>query len=230
MLYDPLFYLFTLPGVLLALWAQHRVSSAFAAGSRIPASSGLSGAEAAARVLASGGLTGVRIEPVSGLLTDHYDPTEKVLRLSEEVYAGRSIAALGVAAHESGHAFQDAAGSLGLVVRNAIVPLASLGASVWSLVFVAGIVLRVESLIVLAIILFSLTLAVQLLNLPVEFDASRRARQALLATGLVSAEEDPVVAQVLDAAAWTYVAAALTGVLQLVYLLIRAGALDRRED
>ena len=226
----PVQYFLLLPAVVLAAWAQARVSSAFAEGSRIPASSGLTGAEAAARVMESGGLTGVRIEPVSGQLTDHYDPTRKALRLSEDVYSRRSIAALGVAAHEAGHAFQDATGYPGMIVRNAIVPLAGLGSSVCWLVFLAGVVIGITTFIILGLILFSLSVAVQLVNLPVEFDASRRARQALLATELIRAEEEPAVARVLDAAAWTYVAAALTGVLQLIYLLFRAGLLNRRRE
>jgi Zn-dependent membrane protease YugP len=125
MVVDLNFVLFALPAIVLALWAQRRISRAYALGSRIPASSGRSGAEAAAVVMNQGGATGVRIEPVAGELSDHYDPRNKVLRLSGEVYDGRSLAALGVAAHEAGHAIQDASGYPGLVVRNLIVPLAA---------------------------------------------------------------------------------------------------------
>jgi Zn-dependent membrane protease YugP len=230
MFFDPLYLLFILPGVLLTLWAQARVSSAYAEGSRVPASSGLSGAEAAAEVMRSAGVHGVRIEPVRGELTDHYDPGGKVLRLSEGVYAGRSLAALGVAAHEAGHAVQDAHHFPGLVVRNLMVPIAGIGSSVFWLLILAGVLLNLIQLIVAGIALFSVNVAFQLVNLPVEFDASRRARQALLAVGLVSPREEQTVARVLNAAAWTYVAATLTSVLSLLYYLYRFGLLGGGRD
>jgi Zn-dependent membrane protease YugP len=230
MFFDPVYILFILPGVLLAFWAQRRVSSAYAEGSRVPAESGLSGAEAATEVLAAAGVRGVRIEPVAGELTDHYDPGQKVLRLSEGVYAGRSLAALGIAAHEAGHAVQDARHFPGLVVRNLMVPVAGIGSSVFWLLILAGVVLNLFQLVLAGIALFSLNVVFQLVNLPVEFDASRRARQALLAVGLVSPREDQTVGRVLDAAAWTYVAATLTSVLSLLYYLHRFGVLGGRSD
>jgi Zn-dependent membrane protease YugP len=159
----------------------------------------------------AGGVTGIAIEPASGELSDHYDPRNKVLRLSRAVHAGRSLAATGVAAHEAGHAMQHAAGYRGLVVRNLVVPLAGLGSQVCWLVLAAGIWLEMDRLIRLGITLFSLLVLLQVLNLPVELDASRRARRALISAGLVRAEEEPVVARVLDAAALTHIAAALTG-------------------
>ena len=216
-------YLFALPGTLLAMW-RGRVSSAYAEGAGIPATSGLSGAEAAAYVTRRG-VPGVGIEPVAGQLTDHYDPGSKVLRLSEGVYAGRSLSAPGIAAHEAGHAIQDATGYPGLVVRNLIVPLAGIGSNAFWILIVLGALLHITGLILLGILLFSVTVAFQLVNLPVEFDASRRARQALLSTGLVSVEEDRTVAKVLNAAAWTYVAATLTSVLILLSYLYRFGFL-----
>jgi Zn-dependent membrane protease YugP len=219
------YLLFALPGILLSLWAQSRISSAYAAASRIPASSGLMGAEAAQGIMQAAGVSGVAIEPVAGQLTDHYDPRHKVLRLSEEVYGGHSLAALGIAAHEAGHAIQDASHYPGLVVRNAIVPLAGLGSTVFWILIIAGLVLGMFRLILLGIILFSLTVVFQLINLPVEFDASRRARRMLLATGMVAPQEDEVVGQVLNAAAWTYVAATLTSVLSLLYYLYAFGLL-----
>jgi uncharacterized protein len=218
-------YLFALPGILLAMWAQARVSSAYAEGAGIPATSGLSGAEAAAYVMQAGGVSGVGIEPVAGQLTDHYDPGSKVLRLSEGVYASRSLSALGIAAHEAGHAIQDATGYPGLVARNLIVPLAGIGSNAFWILIVLGALLHLNGLILLGIVLFSVTVVFQLVNLPVEFDASRRARQALLTTGLVSVEEDRTVAKVLNAAAWTYVAATLTSVLILLSYLYRFGFL-----
>jgi len=218
-------FMFALPGILLAMWAQARISSAYAEGSRIPAASGLSGAEAAYYVMQAGGVSGVGIEPVAGQLTDHYDPGSKVLRLSEGVYASRSLSALGIAGHEAGHAIQDATGYPGLVVRNLIVPLAGIGSNAFWILIVLGALLHITGLILLGILLFSVTVAFQLVNLPVEFDASRRARQALLSTGLVSVEEDRTVGKVLNAAAWTYVAATLTSVLILLSYLYRFGFL-----
>jgi uncharacterized protein len=227
--FDPAYFLFLLPGLLLAMWAQARISAAYAEGSRIPASSRLTGAEAAAHVMAAGNVSGVTIEPVGGELTDHYDPRSKVLRLSEGVYAGRTLAALGVAAHEAGHAIQDASGYPGLVIRNLIVPVAGFGSSLFWILIVAGLLLHMFQLIFLGIALFSFTVIFQLINLPVEFDASRRARSALLDAGLVNADEDRVVGKVLSAAAWTYVAATLTSVLTLLYYLYRFGVLGKRD-
>jgi len=224
------YFLFALPGILLTMWAQARISTAYAAGSRIPASSGVTGAEAAAMVMKSGGVQGVAIEPVAGELSDHYDPSHKVLRLSTNVYGGRSLAAVGIAAHEAGHAIQDATHYPGLVVRNLIVPVASLGSSVFWLLIIAGALLGWMKLILLGLFLFSLTVVFQLINLPVEFNASRRGRQILESSGLISASEDPVVARVLNAAAWTYVAATLTSVMTLLFYLVQFGLLGRHRD
>jgi Zn-dependent membrane protease YugP len=217
------YFLLALPGILLTIWAQARISQAYAAGSRVPAASGLTGAQAALMVMRSEGVTGVAIEPVAGELSDHYDPRRKILRLSREVYSGRSLAALGVGAHEAGHAIQDASGYPALIVRNLIVPLASIGSQTFWLLVAAGLLLGMLRLVLLGIILFSLMVVFQLVNLPVEFDASRRGRRILLSTGMISAQEEPVVARVLNAAAWTYVAATLTSVLTLFYYLIELG-------
>ncbi|MFO0952764.1 MAG: zinc metallopeptidase [Isosphaeraceae bacterium] len=230
MFFDPLYLLFILPGLGLAMWAQARVKSAYFEGSRIAASSGLTGAQAANEVMRAAGVHGVRIEPIAGELTDHYDPRDKVLRLSPDVYSGRSLAALGVAAHEAGHAIQDARGYSGLVVRNFMVPIASIGSSVFWILLVAGFLLHLFQLVVAAIILFSTTVLFQVVNLPVEFDASRRARESLLAVGLVSPREDETVGHVLQAAALTYVAATLTSVLTLLYYLYRFGLLGGRSE
>jgi uncharacterized protein len=219
--FDYLLYL--LPGLVLTLWAQARILRAYAAGWRVPAGSGLTGAEAAQLVMHAGGVMGIGIEPVSGELSDHYDPGNKVLRLSQSVYAGRSLAATGVAAHEAGHAIQEASGYRGLVARNFIVPLAGLGSQVVWLLMAAGMLLGMQRLIDLGISLFLLLVLLQILNLPVELDASRRARRILHSAGLVSVEEEPVVARVLNAAALTYVAATLTGGLSLLPLLTLLG-------
>jgi Zn-dependent membrane protease YugP len=228
--FDPVYLLFILPGMLLALWAQWRVQSAYAEASRIRPASGFSGAQAAYMVLRAENVEGVDIEPVQGFLTDHYSPGEKVLRLSPEVYGGQSLAALGIAAHEAGHAIQDARRYPLLVLRNFMVPLASIGSNLaWIIIFM-GFVLQMMGLIYTGIAAFSLTVLFQLVNLPVEFDASRRARIALRDSGLVAPEEEATVKRVLDAAAMTYVAATLTSVLTLLYFLYRAGLLGRRSD
>ena len=227
---DPLYLLLVMPALALAGWAQARITSAYREGSKYRASSGVSGAEAAAAIMRSGGVENVAIEPIQGQLTDHYDPSKKVLRLSTSNYEDHSLAALGVAAHEAGHAIQDASHYPLLVVRNLIVPLATLGSNASFLFLTAGLVLQSMRLIWVAIGLFSLAVLFQVVNLPVEFDASRRARRQLQADGLITADEDAVVGKVLNAAAMTYVAGTLTGVLQLVYFIIRSGALRGGRD
>src|SRR5262245_5397165 len=217
MWFDPWYLLFLAPGILLALWAQVRVQSAYAAASRIPARSGYSGAETADAMLHAAGVPGVQIEPTEGFLSDHYVPGERVLRLSPDVYAGRSLAALGVAAHEAGHALQNASRYPLLVMRNALVPVASFGSNAaWIIIFL-GFVMHLMGRILAGIVVFSATVVFQLVNLPVEFDASRRARLALVSSGLVTREEDEEVGKILNAAALTYVAATLTSVLTLLY-------------
>jgi uncharacterized protein len=228
MYFDPWYFLFIAPGVLLAMWAQTRISSAYNEASRIPAASGYTGAEAAAQLLRTAGVGGVDIETVPGRMTDHYDPGAKVLRLSPDVYGGRSLAALGIAAHEAGHAIQDARKYGPLVVRNLMVPLARFGSSAAWIIILAGFVLQTAGLIYVGIAAFALTVLFQLVNLPVEFDASRRARVQLVEGGLVTPEEEEEVARVLNAAALTYVAATLTAVLTLLYFLFRAGVFSRR--
>lgn len=233
-MFDPLYFLLLAPGLLLGLWAQWRVSSAFHQGQQYRSPGGMTGAEAARAVLRAAGVPDLPIEPVQGVLTDHYDPVHKVLRLSPAVYHGRNLAAIGVAAHEAGHAIQDATRYPLLVVRNAIVPMASIGSNLSWLVIIVGIVLMSAGfllgkwVLLFGIGLFATVVVFQIVNLPVEFDASRRARITLLNHGLVTEQEDAVVARVLNAAAMTYVAATLTAVLTLIYFLIRSGVLDRR--
>jgi hypothetical protein len=200
-----------------------RVHSAYQQASQIPSGSGLSGAQAAAAMLGSVGIDDVRIEPVEGFLSDHYAPGDKVLRLSPGVYQEHSLAAVGIAAHEAGHAIQDATRYPLMSLRNGLVPLAAVGSNAaWIIIFL-GFMLHLFGLILVGIAVFSLTVIFQLVNLPVEFDASRRARVALVDGGLITAEEDQVVAKVLNAAALTYVAATLTSVLTLLYFLYRSG-------
>jgi Zn-dependent membrane protease YugP len=171
---DIWYLIFLAPGILLAAWAQWRVQSAYSEASRIPSSRGLNGAQAAQEVMFNGRVSGVRIEPTEGFLSDHYVPGERVLRLSPDVYGGRSIASLGIAAHEAGHAIQDARGYPLLVVRNLLVPLANIGGGVSWILILLGFVLSSLALVKVGIAAFSLTVLFQLVNLPVEFDASRR--------------------------------------------------------
>ncbi len=227
---DPIYFLLLAPGLLLAGWATWRTQRAFHQGSEYAAASGLTGAQAAAAVMDAAGVTGVAIEPVRGFLSDHYDPRHKVLRLSPTVFAGQSLSALGVAAHEAGHAIQDANRYPLLVVRNALVPLAGFGSNAAWIIFFIGLALGLTNLVLIGIAAFSAVVLFQLVNLPVEFDASSRARAMLLNHGLISVQEDTVVKKVLNAAAMTYVAATLTSVLTLLYFLIRAGLLGGSRD
>jgi Zn-dependent membrane protease YugP len=222
MFFDPVYFLFIIPGVLLAMWAQSRISSAYHHASQIPSASGYTGAEAADALLRAAGVGGVGIETVPGQMTDHYSPGEKVLRLSPDVYSGNSLAALGIAAHEAGHAIQDAERYGPLVVRNLMVPLATFGSNAALFIIIIGLGLKLAGLMYIGIAAFSLTVLFQLVNLPVEFDASRRARTRLVAAGIVSPEEEKEVGRVLNAAAMTYVAATLTAILTLLYFIFRA--------
>ena len=228
--FDPVYFLFLAPGILLALWAQFRIRSAYEEAAHVPARSGVTGAEAADLVLREAHVPDVEIEPIDGFLSDHYVPGQKVLRLSPDVYAGRSLAAVGIAAHESGHAIQDQRRYPLLVLRNALVPVASFGSGLSWIVLALGFLLSSLMLVKLGVIAFSATVLFQLVNLPVEFDASRRARLALVEGGLVTRDEDTTVRRVLNAAAWTYVAATLTSLMTLLYFLFRAGQLGGRWD
>jgi Zn-dependent membrane protease YugP len=187
----------------------------------------MSGAAAARYVLDSAGLNNVAVEPVDGFLSDHYDPRAKVLRLSPQVYQGQNMAAVGVAAHESGHAIQDASGYTLLMVRNAIVPLANFGSGISMFLLMIGFLLSSAMLVQIGIIAFSAVVFFQLVNLPVEFDASRRAKAQLDALGVVPRQEQQHVRDVLNAAAWTYVAGTLQAVMTLLYFILRFGGSSR---
>lgn len=215
MFFDPKYFLFVAPALLLAAWAQFRVRSAYANGMREPAP--MSGAAAARHMLDSAGLNAVQIEQIPGQLTDHYDPRDKVLRLSPEVYQSRSLAAVGIACHEAGHALQDAHQYAPLVVRNAAVGIANFGSSGGMLLFLAGLFLHVWGLAVIGLALFGVTVLFQIVNLPVEFDASNRAKAQLMQLGIIDQQGLVHVRSVLNAAAWTYVAATLQSVLTLLY-------------
>ncbi len=214
------FLLFLIPPFLLSLYAQYKVKSAFKEMSQIPTN--ISGADAARRMLDSSGLSSVGIERVPGHLTDHYDPRSKVLRLSQEVYDGRSMSALGVACHEAGHAFQDAQRYAPLVIRNVAVPAANFGSSISGILLMIGAIMSIKPLLWLGIILFSAVVFFQLVNLPVEFDASSRAKKQLVALGMVSDHDSRYISKVLNAAALTYVAATLQSVMTLLYYVMIA--------
>lgn len=231
MFFDPLYLLILAPTMILALWAQFRVKRAFSEFSQVPVSTGLTGAEAAARMLRQAGLHQVRIEEAHGFLSDHYDPSSRVLRLSPDVYEARTVAAVGVACHEAGHAIQHAQDYTALKVRTAIVPMASLGSWLAWPMIAFGMALGIMQLAWAGVIAFSAIVVFQLITLPVELDASNRAKAQVLNMGLVgSPEEARGVSRVLDAAALTYVAATITALGQLLYFLIRLGVFNRRDD
>lgn len=219
MFFDPLYFLYVAPALLLMLWAQMRIKSTFAQASEV--STPLSGAAAARHILDSAGLHNVDIEQAPGHLTDHYDPRDKVLRLSQDVYGARSTAAVGIAAHEAGHALQDAHRYAPLVIRNLAVPAATFGGNMSMIMLVAGMLLSMKPLIFLGIAAFSCVVVFQLINLPVEFDASNRAKRLLVEHGIVASNDMVYVNKVLNAAAWTYVAGTLQAVMTLLYYISR---------
>jgi len=222
--YDHQYLLFTIPPLLLSIWAQFRVKSTFHKYSQVALQSRMSGAEAAQRILAASGMSGLSVERHSGFLSDHYDPRTKTLRLSPDVYDGRSVASVAVAAHEAGHSLQDAASYGPLVLRSQLVPITQIGAQLWFWPFLAGLAVpNLGVLMWVGIALFALCVLFQLVTLPTEYDASRRAKAVLASTGIVTtADEARGVERVLSAAALTYVAALIAAVMQLVWMLLRA--------
>ncbi|MGI5997346.1 MAG: zinc metallopeptidase [Lutispora sp.] len=223
--YDPTF-IFLIPAMIFAFYAQTKISSTFNKFLRVRNSNGYTGYEVARRILDANGLYNVPIEMVRGHLTDHYDPRSRVLRLSHDVYNGTSLASAGVAAHECGHAVQHSESYVPLTVRNTIAPIASIGSqAAWFLILIA-FVLNMMQLFDLGIYLFSAVVLFQIVTLPVEYNASRRAIIALEDYGLVGRDEVYGARKVLSAAALTYVAATVTAVLQLVRLLIIRGRRD----
>jgi uncharacterized protein len=225
MFFDPMYFLFLAPALLLGLWAQARVRSAFAQAQQVRTP--VSGAEAARAVLDSAGLQDVAIEPIGGFMSDHYDPRERVLRLSPEVYQEHSMAAVGVAAHEAGHALQHAHHYAPLTFRNAAVPVASFGGGISMFLIVIGFMLTLPALVWLGILAFSAVVVFQVVNLPVEFDASNRAKAQLDTLGIVPRNEQEHVRSVLNAAAWTYVAGTLQSILTLLYYVMRFSGSSR---
>jgi Zn-dependent membrane protease YugP len=224
-IYDPVFLLMLSPALLLAFFAQWRVSQSYAEMSQVPA--GVSGAQAARQLLDASGLHDVQVEQVPGRLTDHYDPRTKVLRLSSEVYRGTSMAAVGIAAHEAGHAIQDADQYTPMVIRNLAVPVANVGSNIGSWMMLGGLMLMgsannalASNLFLAGIVGFAGTVFFQLVNLPVEFDASNRAKRQLVEQGIIDPRQMRSVSKVLNAAALTYVAATLQAILTLGYYVL----------
>jgi uncharacterized protein len=206
--------------LLFGLWAQFRVKSTFNKYSEVRPRNGMSGAEAAAAVLRSSGLDGLSIKPIDGHLTDHYNPRDRTLNLSADVGQASSIAAMGVAAHEAGHAVQDANSYWPMRVRQTLVPAAQIGSSLWFFPVILGFIFASTGLITIGLVLFAAIVLFQLVTLPVEFDASRRALVALQGQGLLADEEVPGARRVLNAAALTYVAAFVAALGQLIYLFL----------
>jgi uncharacterized protein len=240
--FDPTMVLL-IPGMILAAWAQFKVKGTFKKYSEYDARSGLTAAQVAQDILNKGGLTGsvnrnpenkkalnVQIGHVSGNMTDHYDPRDEALNLSDTVYDSRSLAAIGVAAHEAGHAFQHAHAYAPLQIRASMVPVANFGSTLGFPLVIAGFFLGTPLLAEVGVVLFSFAVLFGLVTLPVEFNASKRAIAILSEGGYLTPQEIPAVRKVLNAAAWTYVASALVAVLSLLRLLIISGLLGGRDD
>jgi Zn-dependent membrane protease YugP len=210
--------------LLFGLWAQTRVKRTFQRYSQVQPHNGMTGAQAAAAVLQSSGLPNLQIRPIEGQLSDHYDPRNKTLNLSADVGNASSLAALGVAAHEAGHAVQDARNYRPMRIRQTLVPAATIGQSLWFFPVVLGLLMGLTGLVTIGLVLFAAIVLFQLVTLPVEFDASKRALASLESQGLLAADELPGAKAVLNAAALTYVAGFVASLGQLIYFF----ALSRR--
>lgn len=234
--FDPLYFIIVGPGMLLSLWASFRIKSTFKRWSQHANSGGFTGHDVARAILDRSGLQNVKVARVAGTLTDHYDPTAKTLRLSDSTYSSNSIAAIGVAAHEAGHALQDKTHYPLLGLRSAIVPLASIGSNLsWFLIMGGMFLMWLQGSLgyivtLLGVLLFSVVVVFQLITVPVEIDASQRAKRILQDMQFTRGREDAAVREVLNAAAWTYVAAAAAGIATLLYYLVRLGLLGGSDD
>jgi Zn-dependent membrane protease YugP len=213
-----MYLIFVLPAIVLMLWAQYKVKSSFAQGMKVPAR--MSGAATARHILDVSGLQQVPVVETHGHLSDHYDPTQRVVRLSADVYHGRTASSVGIAAHEVGHALQHAQNYMPLVIRNAAVPAAQFGGTAFTVLLIIGFLLQSIELIMLGVVLYAGVVVFQLVNLPVEFDASARAKRILSEMGIVDQQGSVAVSRVLNAAAMTYVAATLQSVLTLLYYVL----------
>jgi len=223
-----LYLIISLPALLLGFWAQMKIKSAFNAYSKVRTTTGMSGAEVARQMLDQNGLRDVKIEPVAGTLSDHYDPSSKVLRLSQGVYSIPSVAAAGVAAHETGHAIQDANHYGPLKIRSLMVPTVKIGSWIGPIVFMVGLAIASQNLAWIGIFLFSATALFALVTLPVEFNASKRAKEWLSNSGVIYSSELEGVNKVLDAAALTYVAGALQSISTILYYVMMLMGRSRR--
>ncbi|MEY4578839.1 MAG: hypothetical protein RL701_3542 [Pseudomonadota bacterium] len=230
MYFDPTYLLFMAPGLLLSMWASFRVKSTFAHYNQVMSRSGLTGADAARELLRRQNIRDVNVEPVDGFLSDHYDPGSKTLRLSPDVFHGRSLSALGVAAHEAGHAIQHAHGYGPLAFRSLVVRPAMFGSNFGMAIMGVGLMTHLSGMVWVGVVLFSAFVVFTLVTLPVEFNASSRAVSALVDTNIITMAEAPDTKKVLDAAALTYVAAAISAITQLLYFLLRSGILGGREN
>jgi Zn-dependent membrane protease YugP len=226
--FNPMYLIFISPAILLMLWAQYRVKSAYGRAMQMPAP--LSGGAAARHILDQAGLQDVAIQPTQGYLSDHYDPRARVVNLSAEVYHSRSMAAVGIAAHEVGHAIQHASGYLPLVIRNFAVPAATFGPVLFMILIVLGMILQHPQLIYLGLAAYGGLLFFELVNLPVEFDASNRAKRILSELNIVDAQGAVAVRDVLNAAGWTYVAATLQTLLTLLYYVLQFTGFGRSDN
>ncbi|RIK41727.1 MAG: zinc metallopeptidase [Chloroflexi bacterium] len=227
--FDPLYFVFMIPALILMFYAQHKVGSTFKKYSQVPNQHRMTGAEVARRILQANGLTDVQVEPIRGELTDHYDPRDRTLRLSEPVYNARSVAAMGVSAHEVGHALQHAQGYAPLQLRSALVPVASFGSNFGWIVLMAGVVVGVTQLAWAGIAMFAAATLFALVTLPVEFNASSRAMAQLTSLGIVDRTEYDQGRQVLNAAALTYIAGFVASLLQLLYWIMVITGMSRRD-
>ena len=222
-LFDPLYLLFAIPGLLIGIWAQVKLRHAYGKFSQVPVESGMTGAEAAREILDRAGLDSVPVEEIPGKLSDHYDPAKRALFLSSDNFHGRTVAAVGVAAHESGHALQHQAAYGLFNVRMALVPVTQFASSAYMAIFFIGIIFGMLKIVLpIIIVIFAIMTLFQLVTLPVEYDASRRAKEQLFRLGLVHEDERTGVSKVLNAAALTYVAALVSSMMTLLYYILRA--------
>lgn len=224
---DPLYWMMMIPVLIFSAWASWSVKSSFNKYSKVPSRQRITGAEAARQILVRNGLSSVTVVKTRGHLSDHYDPGKRVVRLSESVYDSTSLAAIGVAAHETGHAVQHARSYAPLVLRNTMVPLASFGSNFAWVIIIGGFLLGMLGLVKVGIVLFTAVVIFQVITLPVEFNASSRAKKMLTSYRIVGRGEMAGVNSVLNAAAMTYVAAAASAIVTLLYFLLRAGLLRR---
>jgi Zn-dependent membrane protease YugP len=225
--WDPMYFIVLAPALLLMIWAQARVKSAYGRGMHVPAL--LSGAAAAQHILDSAGVSDVAIEETHGFMSDHYDPRSRTLRLSPEVYRSRSATAVGIAAHEVGHALQHAHGYAPMAIRNAAVPAAAVGPTAGIILMFIAVAMNLAGLFWLGVLVFGGVVFFQLVNLPVEINASNRAKEQLGSLGIVDEEGAIAVRAVLNAAAWTYVAVTLQSILTLLYYIVRLSGQFRRD-